>query len=101
LSSAVTIRCRSGHQEKSAAAAINHDSLDESGPENTASSDQESSQPPWLPYYLRNFKTVLQAVLENEDDRSLFNQDDMSLVHAFEKLSGMLVHHSVVVIKCN
>lgn len=75
--------------EKSAAAAINHDSLDESGPENTASSDQESSQPPWLPYYLRNFKTVLQAVLENEDDRSLFNQDDMSLVHTFEKLSVM------------
>ncbi|XP_034391995.1 fanconi-associated nuclease 1 [Cyclopterus lumpus] len=75
--------------EKSAAAAINRESLAESGPENAASSDQESSQPPWLPYYLRNFKTVLQAVLENEDDRSLFNQDDMSLVHAFEKLSVM------------
>ncbi|TNN87090.1 Fanconi-associated nuclease 1 [Liparis tanakae] len=75
--------------EKSAAAAINPDSLDESGPENTARSDQESSLPAWLPYYLRNFKTVLQAVLENEDDRSLFNQDDMSLVHAFEELSVM------------
>ncbi|XP_068458237.1 fanconi-associated nuclease 1 [Clinocottus analis] len=74
--------------EKSAAA-NNRDSPAEFGPETTASSGQESSPPPWLPYYLRNFKTVLQAVLENEDDRSLFNQDDMSLVHAFEKLSVM------------
>ncbi|XP_029991545.1 fanconi-associated nuclease 1 [Sphaeramia orbicularis] len=62
----------------------------ESGFEKT-SSDQtvESSYPPRLPYYLRNFLTVLQAVLENEDDRLLFNQDDMSLIHAFEKLSVM------------
>lgn len=42
-----------------------------------------------LPYYLRNFLTVLQAVLENEDDRLLFNDEDMSLIHAFEKLSVM------------
>ncbi|KAK9516545.1 hypothetical protein VZT92_024467 [Zoarces viviparus] len=69
------------------AAAITRDSLAESGPENAATGDRESSQPPRLPYYLRNFRTVLQAVLENEDDRSLFNQDDMSPVHAFEKLS--------------
>ncbi|XP_032378987.1 fanconi-associated nuclease 1 [Etheostoma spectabile] len=65
-------------------------SLTESGAENI-SSDQvvESSHPSSLPYYLRNFRTVLQAVLENEDDRSLFNQDDMSPVHVFEKLSVM------------
>lgn len=50
----------------------------------------ESSHPPRLPYYLRNFRTVLEAVLENEDDRALFNQDDMSLIHTFEKLSGTL-----------
>uniref|UniRef100_A0A3B4VHW6 Fanconi-associated nuclease n=1 Tax=Seriola dumerili TaxID=41447 RepID=A0A3B4VHW6_SERDU len=49
----------------------------------------ESLHLPRLPYYLRNFRTVLQAVLENEDDRALFNQDDMSLVHAFERLSVM------------
>lgn len=48
-----------------------------------------SSPPLWLPYYLQNFRTVLRAVLENEDDRGLFNQEDMSLVDAFEKLSGM------------
>ncbi|XP_061891314.1 fanconi-associated nuclease 1 isoform X2 [Entelurus aequoreus] len=42
-----------------------------------------------LPYYLRNFQTVLQAVLQNEDDSRLFNQEDMTLVQAFEKLSVM------------
>ncbi|XP_033823792.1 fanconi-associated nuclease 1 [Periophthalmus magnuspinnatus] len=49
----------------------------------------ETSQSTQLPYYLRNFLTVLQAVLENEDDRLLFNDEDMSLIHAFEKLSVM------------
>lgn len=56
----------------------------------------ETSPPLRLPYYLRNFQTVLQAVLENEDDRTLFNQDDMSYVHAFEKLSGMSEDHSLI-----
>ncbi|KAG7281003.1 hypothetical protein CRUP_016635 [Coryphaenoides rupestris] len=42
-----------------------------------------------LPYYLRNFRTVLEAVLENEDDRELFNHEDLSSIHAFEKLSVM------------
>ncbi|KAM7396874.1 hypothetical protein PAMP_019880 [Pampus punctatissimus] len=75
---------------KNNAASTNSDLLTESGVEKT-NSDQavESSPPQRLPYYLRNFQTVLQAVLENEDDRELFNQDDMSLVHAFEKLSVM------------
>lgn len=45
-----------------------------------------------LPYYLRNFRTVLHAVLENDDDRRLFDQHDMSHVHAFEKLSGKCKH---------
>ncbi|XP_042352110.1 fanconi-associated nuclease 1 [Plectropomus leopardus] len=75
---------------KKSGAAINSDSLAESGAENIASDQAvESSHPPRLPYYLRNFRTVLQAVLENKDDGSLFNQDDMSLVHAFENLSVM------------
>uniref|UniRef100_A0A667WKV5 Fanconi-associated nuclease n=1 Tax=Myripristis murdjan TaxID=586833 RepID=A0A667WKV5_9TELE len=55
----------------------------------TSEKAEESSHPPRLPYYLRNFRTVLEAVLENEDDRALFNQDDMSLIHTFEKLSVM------------
>ncbi|XP_038128827.1 fanconi-associated nuclease 1 [Cyprinodon tularosa] len=44
---------------------------------------------PSLPYYLRNFQTVLHAVLENEDNRTLFNQEDMSAVHGFQRLSVM------------
>uniref|UniRef100_A0A3Q2YAJ8 Fanconi-associated nuclease n=1 Tax=Hippocampus comes TaxID=109280 RepID=A0A3Q2YAJ8_HIPCM len=60
-------------------------------PEKSTSDQTGNTSPPQrLPYYLRNFQTVLQAVLENEDDRALFNQDDMTLVQAFEKLSGML-----------
>ncbi|XP_071352403.1 fanconi-associated nuclease 1 [Trachinotus anak] len=75
--------------EKSAAVS-NSDSLPEFGAQQTTSEQTvENFHPPRLPYYLRNFRTVLQAVLENEDDRALFNQDDMSLVHAFEKLSVM------------
>ncbi|KAL7403138.1 hypothetical protein ABVT39_025183 [Epinephelus coioides] len=75
--------------EKSAAV-IDSDLVAESGADNTTSHQAvESSYPQRLPYYLRNFRTVLQAVLENEDDRSLFNEEDMSFVHAFEKLSVM------------
>ncbi|XP_039988976.1 fanconi-associated nuclease 1 isoform X2 [Xiphias gladius] len=72
------------------AAVINSDSLPGFGARHTTSDQAvESFHPPQLPYYLRNFRTVLQAVLENEDDRALFNQDDMSLVGAFETLSVM------------
>lgn len=63
---------------------------------NTSDESVDGSHPPWLPYYLRNFRTVLQAVLENEDDRALFNQDDMSFVHTFEKLSGMQDHSFIL-----
>ncbi|XP_054632797.1 fanconi-associated nuclease 1 isoform X2 [Dunckerocampus dactyliophorus] len=49
----------------------------------------DSSPTQRLPYYLRNFQTVLQAVLDNDDDRALFNQEDMTPVQAFEKLSVM------------
>lgn len=79
------------------AAVISRDSLPEFGAEQTDSEQTvKSFQPPRLPYYLHNFQTVLQAVLENEDDRALFNQDDMSLVHAFERLSGMLHYQSQI-----
>uniref|UniRef100_A0A4W4HJA2 Fanconi-associated nuclease n=1 Tax=Electrophorus electricus TaxID=8005 RepID=A0A4W4HJA2_ELEEL len=39
------------------------------------------------PYYLKNFLTVLGAVLENEDDRMLFNEEDLSSIHRFKQLS--------------
>lgn len=51
-----------------------------------------------LPYYLRNFRTVLEAVLENEDDRELFNHEDLSSIHAFEKLSGILKYDVFLII---
>ncbi|CAL8356758.1 unnamed protein product [Lota lota] len=53
------------------------------------SKNSESINRSRLPYYLRNFQTVLEAVLENEDDRELFNHEDLSSIHAFEKLSVM------------
>lgn len=71
--------------------ALNSSSLQaDSGSERMAKNEApESSNSLRLPYYLRNFCTVLQAVLENEDDRLLFNHEDMSLIHAFEELSVM------------
>lgn len=53
------------------------------------STNSESINCSRLPYYLRNFQTVLEAVLENKDDRELFNHEDLSSLHAFEKLSVM------------
>ncbi|KAF6738877.1 Fanconi-associated nuclease 1 [Oryzias melastigma] len=50
-------------------------------------SETASADAPPLPYYLRNFQTVLHAVLENVDDRELFNQDDMLIINTFNKLS--------------
>ncbi|KAL2093370.1 hypothetical protein ACEWY4_010682 [Coilia grayii] len=41
------------------------------------------------PYYLRNFLCVLEAVLEQEDDRRLFNQDDLDTIHSFQQLSAL------------
>ncbi|XP_058855160.1 LOW QUALITY PROTEIN: fanconi-associated nuclease 1-like [Acipenser ruthenus] len=46
---------------------------------------QEASR---LPYYLCNFLTVLQAVLENEDDRQLFSEDDIQSISLFQQLSA-------------
>ncbi|XP_042330800.1 fanconi-associated nuclease 1 isoform X1 [Sceloporus undulatus] len=40
------------------------------------------------PYYLRNFLMVLQAVLENEDDRRLFDEQDLETVAKFYRLSA-------------
>ncbi|NXP50138.1 FAN1 nuclease, partial [Heliornis fulica] len=42
---------------------------------------------PGHPYYLRNFLVVLQAVLENKDDVVLFDEQDMSIITKFYKLS--------------
>ncbi|NWR61731.1 FAN1 nuclease, partial [Bucorvus abyssinicus] len=42
---------------------------------------------PGHPYYLQNFLVVLRAVLENEDDVRLFDEQDMSVISKFSKLS--------------
>ncbi|NXA04465.1 FAN1 nuclease, partial [Sapayoa aenigma] len=42
---------------------------------------------PGLPYYLQNFLIVLRAVLENEDDVRLFDEQDMNIITKFYKLS--------------
>lgn len=88
------------HEERTTMMAVHEENTplvevheEESGPIKTAK-DEESSYPPRSPYYLCNFRTVLEAVLENEDDKTLFNQDDLSLIDAFEKLSGMLKYPS-------
>ncbi|NWY69471.1 FAN1 nuclease, partial [Erithacus rubecula] len=39
------------------------------------------------PYYLQNFLVVLRAVLKNEDDVRLFNEQDLNIITKFYKLS--------------
>ncbi|XP_064245207.1 fanconi-associated nuclease 1 isoform X2 [Passer domesticus] len=39
------------------------------------------------PYYLQNFLVVLRAVLQNEDDVRLFNEQDLNIITKFYKLS--------------
>ncbi|NXW12661.1 FAN1 nuclease, partial [Circaetus pectoralis] len=42
---------------------------------------------PGHPYYLQNFLVVLRAVLENEDDARLFDEQDMNIITKFCNLS--------------
>ncbi|XP_066184658.1 fanconi-associated nuclease 1 isoform X2 [Sylvia atricapilla] len=42
---------------------------------------------PRHPYYLQNFLVVLRAVLENEDDVRLFNEQDLNIITKFYNLS--------------
>ncbi|NXP31939.1 FAN1 nuclease, partial [Leiothrix lutea] len=42
---------------------------------------------PGHPYYLQNFLVVLRAVLENQDDVRLFNEQDLNIITKFYKLS--------------
>lgn len=44
---------------------------------------------PGHPYYLQNFLVVLRAVLQNEDDVRLFNEQDLNIINKFYKLSGI------------
>ncbi|XP_016055748.1 PREDICTED: fanconi-associated nuclease 1 isoform X2 [Miniopterus natalensis] len=46
-----------------------------------------SPAPPSHPYYLRSFLVVLEAVFENEDDRTLFDEHEKGIVTKFYQLS--------------
>uniref|UniRef100_A0AAZ3SJ12 Fanconi-associated nuclease n=1 Tax=Oncorhynchus tshawytscha TaxID=74940 RepID=A0AAZ3SJ12_ONCTS len=77
---------RKGEQEQEESTVTgSSDQLTE--PDTDRGTDKQDSDSPRLPYYLGNFLTVLEAVLENEDDRMLFNQEDLSAIHGFERLS--------------
>ncbi|XP_069481019.1 fanconi-associated nuclease 1 isoform X2 [Ambystoma mexicanum] len=56
-------------------------------PENADGSRSSSTNPYGQPYYLRNFLMVLQTVMDNEDDMSLFNEQDTSVLTKFFQLS--------------
>ncbi|NXB64276.1 FAN1 nuclease, partial [Struthidea cinerea] len=49
--------------------------------------DMNHTSSPGHPYYLQNFLVVLRAVLENEDDIRLFNEQDLNIITKFYKLS--------------
>ncbi|NXQ65661.1 FAN1 nuclease, partial [Quiscalus mexicanus] len=49
--------------------------------------DMNYSLSPGHPYYLQNFLVVLRAVLQNEDDVRLFNEQDLNIITKFYKLS--------------
>ena len=42
------------------------------------------------PYYLNNFKTVLESVFEDETNLDLFNNEDKEIIETFKALSGNL-----------
>ncbi len=49
---------------------------------------EEDTQEYRVPYYLENFKLVLQTVLEDEFYEPLFNEEDLDVVGRFHQLSG-------------
>lgn len=51
-------------------------------------SGDAAGTPSSYPYYLRSFLMVLKAVLENEDDRMLFDNEDKEVIAKFYQLSA-------------
>ncbi|KAM5170821.1 fanconi-associated nuclease 1 [Mantella aurantiaca] len=56
--------------------------------EDKGSNIENASEVDRQPYYLRNFLMVLQAVMGNEEDMSLFNEDDTNTLTSFNQLSA-------------
>lgn len=64
-------------------------------PQDAGAKTVEQSSPR-RPYYLQNFLTVLETVLENKDDCVLFSEEELSSIQRFKMLSGRqcsLVHN--------
>lgn len=57
--------------------------------EQGSSCDVPGKTIPDTPYYLRSFLVVLGAVFENEDDRTLFDEQEKGIVTKFYQLSGI------------
>ncbi|KAL1774652.1 fanconi-associated nuclease 1 [Sigmodon hispidus] len=49
---------------------------------------ETAQPPPSHPYYLRTFLVVLQAVLENEEDMKLFDEQERGVISKFYQLSA-------------
>lgn len=50
--------------------------------------DKDSQSVFRVPYYLENFKVILASVLDDKDYVTLFNEEDMKCIEAFQALSG-------------
>ena len=62
-------------------------------PSSTSSTNSPSKRDP---YYLVNFKLIFLTVLGNEDDRSLFSDEDLAYVNSFKNLSGELQRYDFI-----
>lgn len=51
--------------------------------------DDKSKYRDRTPYYLENFTIILNSVLEDVDNLSLFSDEDLTVVNCFKDLSGM------------
>ena len=51
-------------------------------------SKRKASGSPRVPYYLRNFLTILNHVLQNAHNSSLFSEEMLSLLRNFSDLQG-------------
>lgn len=65
---------------------ITQDGGSDPPPDAGAPSVEHSS--PRRPYYLQNFLTVLETVMQNKDDRVLFSEEELSSIQRFKQLSG-------------
>ena len=56
--------------------------------EDVSENSKEKEDKDHEPYYLANFKLVVNNVLSNKDDRQLFNEEDNGIIDAFNVMSS-------------